>query len=753
MNYANRDIEYGTLRQLIENGSNPIFIYAYHASGVTSFVKMRMKAVCTSLFDTNIIYIDASKGRPLSELLLTQLVRSDYLEQLQQFADKKWGAHAQSLLSAALEGIPYAGPILSRLSEHSAAVPLYSGVYPSAMEEVLTHFFEKQAAPFLIVIDTVELLGEDSYEMLLSLLRAKNIRCILIRTENTLHYDKLENFLFQEGVSISSRLDFDRPQVKLVKELGSLYDISLSTEEATKIISQTQQNIHSIIKEIRCIKLQSQEPSLTQWEKAIISILDGWGSPLAEETLYQILSKSEVFSFSRSGTFRDTLYALQARDLIETDSLGLTIKGRYDPQVQNVLNSISDQLYYRNAIYEFLTESTCPIRNDVLRYRLSKELNCTTPNDAKAYLRQTIIAGKDVTSDVIAEAKLKKGDVDDCLLAGIKYCRERRYEESYEWISSIPAQSRTPDIDALGASLLNRVRRSEEAEIALKKCLERDMNPSHQNLLSAFLISTYVHMERLKDAQKIYEEKVDMFPSNPMHGYLVRNAISAFIGYREDLYKLALQDFLRDHDDFGYYTTMCNQGYALCRSGNYRDALSLLEKALNGLECFPRSNLHIVYNDLGICNFYLGKHQIAYHYFLLALRFSRNTMPEIFSTINLSCLEAVMGETEQAIQRIESIHQKVRRHKLDRVRQKYYINYLLIKYLSGSKDIEELIPKAALYPDRYSSAFTKEVTQFYQGYLSAPQKHIHRDWQALYSPCGLAYWYMDPLKFLSESLI
>lgn len=91
MNYANRDIEYGTLRQLIENGSNPIFIYAYHASGVTSFVKMRMKAVCTSLFDTNIIYIDASKGRPLSELLLTQLVRSDYLEQLQQFADKKWG--------------------------------------------------------------------------------------------------------------------------------------------------------------------------------------------------------------------------------------------------------------------------------------------------------------------------------------------------------------------------------------------------------------------------------------------------------------------------------------------------------------------------------------------------------------------------------------------------------------------------------------------------------------------------------------
>lgn len=49
-----------------------------------------MKAVCTSLFDTNILYIDASREKSLSELLLTQLVRSDYLEQLQQFADTKW---------------------------------------------------------------------------------------------------------------------------------------------------------------------------------------------------------------------------------------------------------------------------------------------------------------------------------------------------------------------------------------------------------------------------------------------------------------------------------------------------------------------------------------------------------------------------------------------------------------------------------------------------------------------------------------
>lgn len=552
---------------------------------------------------------------------------------------------------------------------------------------------------------------------------------------------------------MSSYLDFDRPQVKLVKELGALYDIPISSDEATEIVAKTQHNIHSIIKEIRNIKLHSQESSLTQWEKAVISILNIWQSPMPEETLYQILSRSEVFSCNSLETFRDTLHTLKTKDLIETDSIGLSIKGQYNPQIQNILNRISDQLYYKNVIYEFLADSDCAIKNNSLRYRLSKELNCTTSNDAKAYLRQSIISGKDVPRELLDESHLKRGNVDDCLLAGIKYCRERKFEQSYEWISTIPTRARTPDIDALMASLLNRLRRSEEAEIALKKCLAHDMNPSHQNLLSAFLISTYVHMERLKDAQIVYKEKVGLFPSNPMHGYLVRNATSAFREYREDLYQLALQDFLRDKDDFGYYTTMCNQGYALCRNGNYRGALLLLQKALDGLECFPRSNLHIVYNDLGICNFYLGEYQNAYHYFLLAHRFARNSMPEIFSTINIACLEAVTGKTKQAASRMESIYSKVEQHKLNRVRQKYYINYLLVEYLNGNKDIEKWILKAQLYPDRYSPTFTTHVAYFYRQYMDTTQKAICRDWRDLYSPCGLAYWYMDPLKFLSEGFI
>ena len=165
MDYANRDIEYLSLRSHLLNGETPICIDTYHASGVTSFVKKRMHEVCISLFDTNIFYIDLSTGKALSELLLTCLVQSEHLNKLQHFADIKWGEYSNSILSAALEGIPYVGSALGRLIERRTAPPLYTGVYPSAMDELLIQFFVKTEYRFLVVIDAIELLPESSFDL------------------------------------------------------------------------------------------------------------------------------------------------------------------------------------------------------------------------------------------------------------------------------------------------------------------------------------------------------------------------------------------------------------------------------------------------------------------------------------------------------------------------------------------------------------------------------------------------------------
>ena len=89
MDYANRDFEYSTLRKYLLNGTTPICIDAYHASGVTSFVKKRMHDVFASLFDSNIFYIHVSTEKLLSEALLIHLVQPTYLDKIQKFVDKK----------------------------------------------------------------------------------------------------------------------------------------------------------------------------------------------------------------------------------------------------------------------------------------------------------------------------------------------------------------------------------------------------------------------------------------------------------------------------------------------------------------------------------------------------------------------------------------------------------------------------------------------------------------------------------------
>lgn len=753
MDYANRDIEYSFIRDCLLRGITPINIDTYHASGVTSFVKKRMQDVCVSLYDSNVFYIDASTERPLSELLLVCLVQSEHLNDIQYIADAKWGNHATSILSAALEGIPYVGPMLGRLTERRTAVPLYTGVYSSAMDELIIQFFAKSKYRFLVVIDAVELLMESSFDLLTKLLKANSVQSILIRTDATLQYDKLENYLYEEGIDLSTRIEFDKPQVKLIKELAALYDITISAEEAASIIAKTEHNIHAIIREIRTIKNHSLHSTLTSWEKATIHILEIFRGPLDENILYHIILMSTVFSVNEEETFQNTLNLLQNKDIIGRSPQGWALKGRHNPQLQNAVSQIGDRLFYKNIVYEYLSRNNSSQGYVELRYRLSKELKCTTSDDAKAYLRQAILLGKELPQGLMEDSNLEKGNSKDCLIAGIKYCRERRFEEAFAWIESIHANEITTDIDAFRAALLNRVRRSEEAEIALLRCMQNCKHPFQYNLLSSFLISTYIHMDRLADAQAVYEEKKNLFPSDPMHGYLVRNATSAFREYREDLYIQALNDFTSNKDEFGYYTTLCNQGYALCKSKDYHRALSVLEKARDGLEMFPRYHLHIVYNDLGICYFLLGEYQNAYQCLLLAQRLGRNSMPKIFSTINLACVEAVMGYTERALYRINTIKQEVEEHKLDRVRQKYYINCLLLETLHGNRITEKQIAKALTYPDRYFPEQTKHAAKFYQELAKSNIDVVQHTWRDLYSPCGLAYWYMDPLKLLPEGII
>lgn len=328
MKYANRNFEYEQVKTLLVNKANPIFIDAYRASGVTSFIQEKMADVYEVDFNKqNILYIDANSGKPLSEMLFEKLVHSDHIKELQALADKKLGGHDSSLFQALLELTKY-GPLLSRIFEHKSALPVYSGNYSSAMEGYLIPFFNTyEDSPFLIIIDAVEQVPGDSYDFLMSLLRCKTVRCILIRTEDIPRYDKLENYLSVRNIDITSHVLFERPQIKLIKELGLLYGVEISTSDAQKIITETGQNIHTIIRYIRNLKCLPVHDSFTEWEKTIILILNIWGSAINETYLMEIVSNA--FAEDSASAFQIALASLKERCVVSNNSIGWELSTHY----------------------------------------------------------------------------------------------------------------------------------------------------------------------------------------------------------------------------------------------------------------------------------------------------------------------------------------------------------------------------------------------------------------------------------------
>lgn len=755
MNYANRDTESIIVERLLLQGKTPIIIKANHASGITSFIKEKLSDIIDSRFGTNVFYIDAAASRPLSELMFRSITSSDYLQDLQSMADRELGNNDKFTLSAVLEGLPYVGPAFGKAVERRSAIPVYSGAYSSVMEELLVPFFEKYInnGKHLIIIDAVEMLPEESFDFLVSLMRSSALQIILIKTADIRNYDKLENYLFNHQIDISSQVGFDRPQIKLVKELGLLYGIEISEDHAKSILQKNKQNIHAIIKEIRNVSCNVSPKSLSAWEETVLSIINIWTGEIEESTLIEITTQSEVFAFDNNKVCQEAIRSLNKKGLIELNQTGWMISSRHDPQVEKVLSDFSSQLINKNIVYNYLLIKNNGLFNVELRYYLGKELNCLTVDDSRQYLRFLLLSGKDVPSELMTNAKLSSESVEDCLMAGVKYCRERRFEEALMWINSIPDNRKTYDIRAFQATLFNRTRRSADAEKGLLECLDNIKKPASQNILSAFLVSTYIHMEDIIRAQQVYEKYKPLHPYDSMHGYLVRNATSAYTGYNEDMFQLALSDFRRDGDDFGYYTTLCNQGHALSKEGKLDRALTVLNEAKEGLERLSKVNLHIIYNDLGLCYLLLNKYREAYRYLLLANQMSKNPMPRIFSSINIACTEALMGKKKEALSRLVSIEKEVADHTLDRVRQKYYINRLLIEYLNDHKNIASLIEKAQLYPDRYYPEQTQRAVRFYQNYIESTKTSQPQKWQSLFSPCGLAYWYMDPLKLFPTGII
>lgn len=349
------------------------------------------------------------------------------------------------------------------------------------------------------------------------------------------------------------------------------------------------------------------------------------------------------------------------------------------------------------------------------------------------------------------DAKLDKNSYKDCILGGIIYARKREYFEALKWINKVNFRDEIY-FKAFYGILLNRTRKHDEAEKILFEVLSNITDLEKKTIVYSFLISNYIHQEKLSTGQKIYFTAKIECQNTKNFGYLVRNAISLFKNRTVEMYEEALSVFSRSNDMFGYYSTLCNRGYALLATDFEQGKKDLLD-SYKYLNLYGENVTHIVNNDLGIAYLLQNDYSNAKYYFDKVIASEKNSMPKIFAQINLACCDALAGNKSIAVNNIKNLEQEVESSPLDRIRQKYYINRLLIEYVSGLPIDINLINKAEKYPDRYNPEKTALAIAYYKRNAKIVNSMPLNKWIHLYSPCGLVYWLINPLKIFPEGIL
>lgn len=182
---------------------------------------------------------------------------------------------------------------------------------------------------------------------------------------------------------------------------------------------------------------------------------------------------------------------------------------------------------------------------------------------------------------------------------------------------------------------------------------------------------------------------------------------------------------------------------------SYSDEFRQLE---NGFLEFGENNMHIFYNNWAIAELLNKNFETANKLLNMADAFSHSNMPHIFITINRACLCVAKGGYESALTIINNLESDVENIPVDRVKQKYYINKALI-YFANNILNDDIIKKCQQYPDRYVPKLTYQKIKFYQDKLKTSQIYNTTDFINCFCPCYLEYWYINPLKLLSEKTI
>ncbi len=739
MKYADRTYEYDTILKMIESGIRSIFVETNEAVGITSFLKAKFE-------NYRMIYVDCNDAIPILFAIINQL-SSEERTKLQKTLNKKYGHREKRWLASIFSIIPYIGDFISdgvsSLLEGKKTFSIGDIDTEKALQSVIPEFIENISTklPICIAFDNAQAINAKEADEILYL--AENTTAIIIfaiTSQKNEIYKIKSNFLNKKITC--GDINFPSPSIELVMKLSQYQGKELSCEEARNIISFCSGNIYKIRE---CVETGSFDSGFIYnvIESGIISVCDIYHTVIEKNRLFEILCSYRELILNYM-SFQNSIDKLSAYGIIEDSVVNIKIIGANHPIATEIRNNNIEHIIYQKIVYEYLSKNNPSNLHELkLLYLLSLDYESQRSREwLELLILNTMENQLSIDRDLLERLSL----YDVSLLRIVAYTYVREYSRALKDLDEFKKNHLlSSDIQRLYAVLLNRCRKHKKAEKFLTHCLAGVDN----NIIAAYLISNYVHQEKIVEAEEFIKDYVKHAPFENI-GYVYRNG--AAIKFSDLKYfEVALEAFKNAEDDYGYNTTLCN--FAIRRALTIDDCQCEkdLLTAKDYLERFNHSDLHIIYNNLGLYYILHKREKEAEKYLKIAEMKSATSMPSIFSRINQAALMLKQGFVKESKEYFDSIIISAPDAQVERVKQKYYINKLLIYYANAQK-LEKHIENASVHPDRYDPNYTKKILDFYRQRINKKEDYHSSDFDKLFCPCYLEYWYVNPLKLIDGNL-
>lgn len=755
MNFVNRDAEREFLKKSIDEKNQLIYFNSDPASGISAFLEK-----CETEFDDQYVFLlDAIENPNFAKNFCDKACKNmDLRNTIQSIANTELGEKSQTFMSALLKSSPYCGELLSYITERPSIPFVYTGAFSSIYEEVAISTINKLRLQkkVIFLIDNAKFLSESSRKMCQQLICKLNIYFVFALEKNTIETQKFENG-FNSSINQLMfkpiKYEFSHPDTKMIQLLSEMYHINCSTEEAEYIANITRDNIHSIIGYLLNYN-ESKNLQLNYVQKIIINILYEINNIISFNILLDIiehLKSEELLSKEIIEVEIDNLKSLR---IIEQKDNILSLVSLNHPKVVDSLNDWVLTISIKSAILETFYESKIYQTNEnylKTSYQIALYFHDNRYiTFSKDLLKNAVITGTQINEDLLDICKNNSNSEEDSLIVVLYLTQSRRYLEA---LNIIEKSIKTINIKPLHAALLNRCRKHEKAEEELKLAISNETHKDIALILYAYLIGNYVHSNKSHKAKQVFNSINPLNKDLPEYAYVLRNIATVYPPDKAAKYSHeASRLFNNNHNSFGEFSAKCNEYRFLCEQGNYAEALAKMMSVLESTIICKSSHMHILLNNIAICNIYLKKITEAEFYLQSALRISNANMPIIFLKINYSSLLLLKGNAIKSLEIIESIKDLVLTYPVDRVRQRYFINYCHILY-ANNKNYDNELEKAKEFMDRVQPNRTKKLCEFYKEAANNNRIYKKEDFKELFIPCYLEYWYTEPLKLISSDII